>query len=45
MPCHKKHKLFVSYFRFSIQEGLLTESTSENIRFGRYNKDLYRECE
>ena len=45
MPCHKKHKLFVSYLRFSIQEGLLTESTSENIQFGRYNKDLYSECE
>ena len=45
MPCHKKHKMFLSYLRVSIQEGLLTEPTSQDIRFGRYNKNLYHECE
>ena len=47
MPCHKKHKMFLSYLRFSVKEGLFSElDIDENdIRFGRYNKDVYRECE
>ena len=47
MPCPKKHKMFLSYLRFSTKEGLFSETTiSDNdVRFGRYNKDVYRECE
>lgn len=45
MPCYKKHKMFMSYLCFSIQEGLLTEADQDQMRFGRYSKDLFRECE
>ena len=47
MPCPKKHKMFLSYLRFSTKEGLFSETTiSDNdVRFGRYNKDVHRECE
>ena len=47
MPCYKKHKIFLIYSRLSTKEGLFTETTvkDQDIRFGKYNKDLYRECE
>ena len=47
MPCPKKHKMFLSYLRFSTKEGLFSEIdiNDNDIRFGRYNKDVYRECE
>ena len=47
MPCHKKHKMFLVYSRLSTKEDLFTDTTvkDQDIRFGKYNKDLYRECE
>ena len=47
MPCHKKHKMFLSYLRFSTKEGLFSETSirDQDIRFGRYDKDIYRKCE
>ena len=46
MPCPKKHKMFLSYLRLSTKEGLLLETTitDKDVRFGKYNKDVYREC-
>ena len=39
--------MFLVYSRLSTKEGLFTETTvkDQDIRFGKYNKDLYRECE
>ena len=39
--------MFLVYARLSTKEGLSTETTvsDQDIRFGKYNKDLYRECE
>ena len=47
MPCHKKHKMFLVYCRISTKEGLCidTDLDIQRLRFGNYNKDLYRECE
>ena len=47
MPCYKKYKEFLIYSRLSNKEGLFTETTikDQDIRFGKYNKDLQRECE
>ena len=47
MPCHKKHKMFLPYLRFSAKEGLFSETSirDQDIRFGRYDKDIYRKCE
>ena len=47
MPCYKKHKAFLIYSRLSTKEGLFTETTvkDQDVRFGKYNQDLYRECE
>ena len=47
MPCYKKHKAFLIYFRLSTKEGLFTETSvkDQDIRFRKYNKDLYQECE
>ena len=47
MPCPKKHKMFLSYLRLSTKEGFFSETTitDNNIRFGRYNKEVYQECE
>ena len=47
MPCPKKYKMFLSYLRVSTKEGLLldTNITDKDVRFGKYNKDVYRQCE
>ena len=47
MPCAKKHKMFLSYLRVSTKEGLFSEitTTDNDLRYGKYNKDIYRECE
>ena len=47
MPCHKKHKMFLSYLRFSTKEGLNSDTNikDQDIRFDKYDKDIYRECE
>ena len=47
MPCHKKHKMFLVYCQISTKEGLCidTDLDIQELRFGNYNKDLYRECE
>ena len=47
MLCHKKHKMFLVYCCLSTKEGLFIDTTVSNqeLRFGSYNKDLYRECE
>ena len=39
--------MFLVYSRLSTKEGLFTETTvkDQDIRFGKYNKDLYGECE
>ena len=39
--------MFLVYSRLSTKEGLFTETTlkDQDIRFGKYNKDLYRECD
>ena len=38
--------MFLVYSRLSTKEGLFTDTTvkDQDIRFGKYNKDLYREC-
>ena len=39
--------MFLVYSRLSTKEGLFTETTvkDQDIRFGKYNKDLHQECE
>ena len=39
--------MFLVYSRLSTKEGLFTETTvkDQDIRFGKYDKNLYRECE
>ena len=39
--------MFFVYSRLSTKEGLFTETAvkDQDIRFGKYNKDLYGECE
>ena len=45
MPCHKKHKFFFYYFLLlSIKEGLNTELSDLDLTIGKYNKDLFQEC-
>ena len=47
MPCHKKHKMILVYCHLSTEEGLFIDTavSDQDLRFGNYNKDLYRECE
>ena len=47
MPCAKKHKMFLSYLRVSTKEGLFSEitTTDNDLRYSKYNEDIYRECE
>ena len=47
MPCPKKHKMFLSYLHLSTKEGLFSETTitDKDVRFGKYDKDIYQECE
>ena len=47
MPCPRKYKMFFSYLRVSTKEGLLldTNITDKDVRFGKYNKDVYRKCD
>ena len=44
MPCHKKHKMYFYYCRMSIKEGLNTELSDSDLTIGKYNKDLFQEC-
>ena len=44
MPCHKKHKMFFYYCRMSIKEGLNTELSDSDLTVGKYDKDLFQEC-
>ena len=39
--------MFLVYSRLSTKEGLFIETTvkDQDITFGKYNKDLYRECD
>ena len=39
--------MFLSYLRVSTKEGLFSEITTAdiNLRYSKYNKDIYRECE
>ena len=47
MPCPRKYKMFFSYLRVSTKEGLLldTNITDKDVRYNKYNKDVYRKCE
>ena len=44
MPCHKKHKIFFYYCCMSIKEGLNTELSDSDLAIGKYDKDLFQEC-
>ena len=46
MPCPRKYKIFFCYLRVSTKEGLLLDTSinDEDVRFGEYNKDIYRNC-
>ena len=39
--------MFLSYLRVSTKEGLFSEitTTDTDLRYDKYNKDIYRECE
>ena len=44
MPCHKKHKIFSYYCRMSIKEGLNTGLSDSDLATGKYDKNLFQEC-